>query len=165
MTEKQSSIILFILFALMSCAFAFSQEESGNERSSPPALHEAESIRPEFDENYFFVNEPGVKHVKEQDNFQAKFLNMLFILTLLIGFMILASWVLKRMMKSRITQINQSSAIKVLETRQLSPKSALYLVEVEGRIILIAESGTSVNHIASFSDTMKTSIPPFPKSD
>ena len=57
----------------------------------------------------------------ESDTFQAKFLNMLFILALLIGFMILASWALKRLMKTKINQLNTTNNIKVLETRYLSP--------------------------------------------
>lgn len=85
----------------------------------------------------------------QADNFQGKFMNMILILVLLIGFMILASWSLKRMMKSRLTQINQNSLIKVLETRQLSPKSTLYLVDIEGKTFLIGESPSSLSHLAT----------------
>lgn len=96
---------------------------------------------------------PGiyVDHVEhEADTFQAKFLNMLFILGLLIGFMILASWTLKRMMKSRVSQLNVGSSIKISETRSLSPRSALYLIEVHGQHILLAESQTAVTHLGSW---------------
>lgn len=86
----------------------------------------------------------------EADSFQTKFFNMLFILGLLIGFMILASWALKRMMKSKITQLNTASSIKVLETRYLSPRATLYLVEVQDQSFLIAESPTTVTYLTAF---------------
>ncbi|HYG40740.1 MAG TPA: flagellar biosynthetic protein FliO, partial [Cytophagales bacterium] len=95
---------------------------------------------------------------KESDNFQAKFLNMLFILGLLIGFMILASWALKRMMKARVTQINQTSLIKLLETRPLSPKSIVYLIEIENTKILVGESQNGLNYLASFPEITETQI-------
>lgn len=87
----------------------------------------------------------------ETDNFQAKFFNMLLILGLLIGFMILASWALKRMMKTKMTQLNSGSHIKVLETRYLSPRASLHLIEVEDHAFLIAESPTAVTFLSSFS--------------
>ncbi len=90
------------------------------------------------------------EHAERESDFQAKFFNMLFILALLIGFMILASWALKRMMKTKMTQLNTASNIKVLETRYLSPRATLYLVEVQDKTFLIAESPTSIAYLASF---------------
>ena len=90
------------------------------------------------------------KTSEEPDNFQGKFMNMLFILALLIGFMIVASLMLKRMSRNRVSQINNQSVIKVLETRYLSPRATLYLLDIEGKEILIAESHSGVSHIASF---------------
>lgn len=92
----------------------------------------------------------------EKDSFQAKFLNMLIILALLIGFMILASMMLKRMMKTRVSHLNHASLIKVVETRHLSPKATLYLVEVQDQMLLVAESPTSLNHLASFPTVEKS---------
>jgi len=83
--------------------------------------------------------------VKETDTFQMKFFNMLMVLALLIGFMILASYMLKRMMSQRVTQMNDTSVVKVLETRSLSPRSTLYLLDVKGRGLLIAESPAGVS--------------------
>lgn len=85
----------------------------------------------------------------ESDTFQAKFLNMLFLLALLIGFMILASWALKRLMKTKINQLNTTNNIKILETRYLSPRATLYLVEIVDQTFLIAESPTTVTYLAA----------------
>ena len=93
---------------------------------------------------------------------------MLFILGLLIGFMILASWALKRMMKSKMTHLNTASSIKVLETRYLSPRATLYLVEVQDQSFLIAESPTTVTYITTFpiqeEESSPKDHPPFPSS-
>ena len=75
---------------------------------------------------------------------------MIFILALLIGFMILAAWALKRMMKSKMTQLNTGSSIKILETRYLSPRATLYLIEIQGQNVLIAESPTVVSFLKTF---------------
>ncbi len=85
----------------------------------------------------------------EGENFGSKFVRMLVILGFLVGFMILAAWMLRRMMRTRVDQLNTSSSIKVLETRALSSRSTLYLIEVEGQTLLIAESPTMVSHVAS----------------
>lgn len=106
----------------------------------------------------------------EADSFQTKFFNMLFVLGLLIGFMILASWALKRMMKSKMTQLNTASSIKVLETRYLSPRATLYLIEIHDKSFLIAESPTAVTYLTTFPvqeeepapTPQSLSPPPFP---
>jgi flagellar protein FliO/FliZ len=109
------------------------------------------------------------EHVpNEADTFQTKFFNMLFVLGLLIGFMILASWALKRMMKSKMTHLNTASSIKVLETRYLSPRATLYLIEVHDQNYLIAESPTNITYLTTFpiqeEEPASQEPPPFPGS-
>jgi len=158
MKKKLSNFFLllltfFIPFALFSeSEVPHSSSENLKEESLPDDYY---SLDPYFDH---YQNENRVdNHLKEGDNFQAKFLNMLFILSLLIGFMILASWLLKRMMKARITQINQASYIKVLETRQLSPKSTLYFIEIEEERVLVGESQAGLHLIAAFRSNIEIS--------
>lgn len=106
--------------------------------SSQQTLHQDEQSFPETQD------EPIVK---ESETFQTKFFNMIFLLGLLIAFMLLASWALKRMMKSKLTQINEASHIKVIESRYLSPRATLYIVEAENQTFLIAESPTTVSYL------------------
>ena len=97
------------------------------------------------------LDEAWHSHIShETESFESKFLHMLLVLGLLIGFMFVASWALKRMMKAKITHHNTSSSIKVLETRYLSPRATLYLVEIEGQSLLIAESPTAVTYLKTF---------------
>ena len=63
--------------------------------------------------------------------------------------MILASWALKRMMKTKMTNLNTGGHIKVLETRYLSPRATIYLIKIDDQSVLIAESPTSVTYLAT----------------
>lgn len=105
----------------------------------------------DFDHHHDFQTTWPDHHPQEDtDSFESKFFNMLMILGLLIGFMFLASWSLKRMMKSKMTHMNSASSIKVLETRYLSPRATLYLIELQDQSFLIAESPTSVTYLKAF---------------
>lgn len=139
---------LFFLVVLGTPASSFTQEEFPNTSDPliPTEQYEAEGIPQEEIPSSW--TQEHVTH--EADTFQAKFINMLVILALLIGFMILASWSLKRLMKSKMVNLNTASNIKLIETRHLSPRATLYLVEVEGKNFLIAESPTAVTHLGSF---------------
>ncbi|HRD55266.1 MAG TPA: flagellar biosynthetic protein FliO [Parachlamydiaceae bacterium] len=92
---------------------------------------------------------PSLRQQKKQelpreDNFMKEFLNMLFTLGSIIALLILASWMLKRIANTRIQQMNESSLIKILERRTVSPKLSLYLVDIKGKQIAIAESHSAL---------------------
>jgi flagellar biogenesis protein FliO len=87
-----------------------------------------------------------------ESHFLAEFLYMMFMLGLLIGAVLFATWFLKRMVNTRLTQLNESSNIKVIEKRTLSPKSSLYLLEIDGKEIILAESPTQIIQLRIPSD-------------
>lgn len=93
---------------------------------------------------YFFEESSQDKEVNlpegQISDFQEKFIRMLYLLALLVALMVAASMVLKKMMKTRVDQLNSGSLIQVIETRSLSTKSTLYLIEVEGKKMIITES-------------------------
>lgn len=93
----------------------------------------------------FSLQEPPPEAVPAADGtFIGEFFYMLLMLGLLISLVMFTSWFLKRMLHSRIEQMNSSSTIKVLEKRSLSQKTHLYLIEHEGKSLLIAETPTHV---------------------
>lgn len=138
-------LIFFIWFA------SFQYPLMGQTGAFPSDSNPTEAIEAPFsptEEDFFKAKD----HIdKEADNFTSKFFNMLFVLTLLIGFMILASWMLKRMARSRVDQLNTASEIKVLETRHLSPKATIYLLDVMGQGLVIAESHIGISHLTTIS--------------
>lgn len=158
-TMKQYLLIPFLFLTLFSVSPSFSQESQTqlpiSKEAHPNNQDRAVHSYPVYDANAVNIpdeayHDPLVEPIlKDSDTFQSKFMNMLLLLGLLIGFMLLASWMLKRMTKTRVTQLNQASSIKVIETRYLSPRSTLYLLDVQGQSLLIAESPMGVAHLAS----------------
>lgn len=78
----------------------------------------------------------------ELDNsrFYLELLKMLGLLAIVVGVMILLSWALKRAVSTRIAQMNDSSVIKVMDQRTLSPKTSVFVVEVLEKKVLVVES-------------------------
>lgn len=161
------SLSLFFLTVLCKFIFIFAEEYPLSPSSADPTLQNSQDLPPE-NSGMEMEEVPPLWHdrlEKESDTFQTKFFHMLFILGLLIAFMILASWALKRMMRTKITQLNTANSIKVLETRYLSPRATLYLVEAENRTFLIAESPTTVTYLASLPSESASEEGHFPSSN
>lgn len=93
----------------------------------------------------FSLEEPPLPPDITQDNrFLAEFFYMLLMLGMLIGVVIFASYMLRRMTSTRIESLNTTSSIKILERRALSQRSQIYLVEIEDKKYMIAESPTAI---------------------
>lgn len=92
----------------------------------------------------FSLQEPPPEVPVVDTNFLGEFFYMLLMLGLLIGLVMFTTWFLKRMLYSRIESANASSSIKVLEKRSLSQRTHLYLIEYEGKNMVIAETPTHV---------------------
>ncbi len=124
--------LLLPLFSLTDAANELPQDNSSDEST---ALFPASQIP---------VDEPT-------DKFTGELVNMLITLGFLVAGILALSWVLKRMLNAKVQQENVSSDIKVLERRSLSPKSAVYLIEVSGRQFVVGESAAGLHPLASFS--------------
>jgi flagellar biosynthetic protein FliO len=82
-------------------------------------------------------------------DFTSEMLNMVTTLVLLLLGMLALSWVIKRFLSAREQQMNETSGIKILERRSLHPKAAIYLIEVGGEEIVIAESPMGITRLSS----------------
>ncbi len=82
-------------------------------------------------------------------SYEMAFTKTIVVLSVLIALLILAVWMVKKVSSGRLRSFNNIKSVKILERRPLSPKSMLYIVEVEGKKILIAESHLSVNQITT----------------
>lgn len=83
------------------------------------------------------------------DKFTGELYNMLITLGMVIGVIFALSWFLKRFLNAKVQQDNANSNIKVLERRSLSTKSGIYLLEVYGKILVIAESPAGFQHLTT----------------
>lgn len=82
-------------------------------------------------------------------DYSAAFLKMVIMLAITVAFLILTVYILKKIIKSRSHLANQNHAIKILEKRALSPKSTIYLLEVENEKVLVSESQLEVRSLKS----------------
>lgn len=138
----------FCLLMLLPSLYASTATESKPQESS---------LEKRLEEHFPSLYSESEESKPESDDFQAKFFRMLFILALLIGFMIVASIALKKMMKTRIGALNQGSQIKVVDSRSLSPRTVIHIIEVEGRRLVVAETASTATLLASLNEP-KTSF-------
>lgn len=78
----------------------------------------------------------------------AAFAKMFLTLLVLVGLLWLSYWFLRRLMQQRLQKGQPHAAIQILEKRMISPKTMLYLVEVENKKIVIAESHLEIKRVA-----------------
>lgn len=77
----------------------------------------------------------------------AAFFKMCVSLLILIILLVLSYWFLKRMIQNRMQKSGENASIHILEKRMLSPKTILYLVEVDKKKIVIAESQLEIKKL------------------
>ena len=63
--------------------------------------------------------------------------------------MFVVFFLFKKFSSQRMTQSNHFRSIKILEKRAISPKSMLYLVEIGGKKILLAESQLEIRNVSN----------------
>ncbi len=73
---------------------------------------------------------------------------MLFSLAGLLVLVLGTFWFLKRMGKGKL-RLGSNRTIQILEKRPLSPKTVLYIVEIEGKQVLISESQLEVRALTT----------------
>ncbi|NGX35156.1 MAG: hypothetical protein K1060chlam1_01526 [Candidatus Anoxychlamydiales bacterium] len=85
--------------------------------------------------------------VFDTPEYKPAFFKMLLILIALIALIFLTFWIFRRLMRMRLSQANLTKNIKILEKRAISPKSLLYIIEIDGKKVLISESNLEVRKI------------------
>lgn len=99
---------------------------------------------------------PGLTNIPEsspsfgEDHFWSELLNMLITLGFILLVLIALVWIMKRMQQARLQQGNDLGAIQIIDYRPLSAKSAIYLMHINGRAIVISDSSNGVTQLAEF---------------
>ncbi|MEM8727399.1 MAG: flagellar biosynthetic protein FliO [Chlamydiota bacterium] len=83
------------------------------------------------------------------ESYEIAFIKTVVVLIALLVLVILTIWMVRKVSHGRLRGINAQKSVKILEKRPLSPKSILYLIEVGGKQVLIAESQLEVRPIAT----------------
>ena len=82
-------------------------------------------------------------------DYGAAFVKMFLTLIALIALLGVSFWFLRKLIQQRLQKGNSQSAIQILEKRMISQKTMLYLIEVEGKKTVIAESHLEIKVIQS----------------
>lgn len=80
----------------------------------------------------------------------ATFAKMLLTFAALILLLFGTYWFLRRLIQSRLQKGVGVPSIQVLEKKMISTKTMLYLIEVENKKVLLAESHLEIKRIESF---------------
>lgn len=81
------------------------------------------------------------------EDYGAALLRMLLALIALSLLLWVTVWFLKRVIYKRLHRNTSDDMIQVLEKRALSPKTMLYLIEVDGEKICMTESHMEIRHV------------------
>lgn len=76
----------------------------------------------------------------ETNRFMMEFLKMIGVLGTMVVVLLGISAYVKRLTSSNYQKENVDSIIKVIDRRSLSPRSIVYLIEVEGKSIVVGET-------------------------
>lgn len=80
----------------------------------------------------------------------AAFAKMILTFGALIFLLFASYWIVRKLIRVRLEKGSGNSFITVLEKRMLSPKTMLYVVEMEGKKVLLAESQLEIKRLESF---------------
>jgi len=119
---KLKSVLLMILFAV--------------------TMYAAEEKAPSFDPQEI-LKEQAVEEAQES-NFYKEFVNMLITLGFLLAILFAISFILRRMNLAKVTYANESSAIKILDQRALSPRSAVFVLQYKGKEYFVGETQSGI---------------------
>lgn len=84
-----------------------------------------------------------VREDKEESVYGELWSKTLLLLIAILAFLFIATWFMKRFDAFKVKPQVKESQIHLLERKVLSPKSVLYLIEIEGQKIALAESATN----------------------
>ncbi len=77
----------------------------------------------------------------------AAFVKMLITLVVLVGLLGITYWFVRRLIQGRLQRGVGTASIQILEKRMISPKTTLYLVEVDHKKVLLAESHLEIKRL------------------
>ena len=86
-------------------------------------------------------------------DFGAAFAKMILTLIALVALLAITFWFVRRLIQQRLQKGTGEQTIQIIEKKMISPKTMLYVVEIENQKILIAESHLEIRKIHNFTET------------
>jgi flagellar biogenesis protein FliO len=82
-------------------------------------------------------------------------MKMILVLVGLVVLALFTYWLLRKVSQGRFRTLGRKPVIQVVERKQLSPKTMLYIVELEGKKVLLSESQLEVRNLTTFETLSK----------
>lgn len=130
----------FILLSIFVCFHSYSNADEISQYSNNQQAN-TKSTKNHFD---IKIDE------KEGDHFLNEFMSMLTTLGIIVALVLIATWFLKKMVHSRIEQMNTTSIVKIIERRSLNPKTTIFLLDIKGQGVILADSANGVTRLGDF---------------
>ena len=84
-------------------------------------------------------------------------IKMLLTLIVLVALFGATLWFLRRLIRQRLERGTGIQAIRVLEKKMISPKTMLYVLEIEGKRLVVAESQLEVRQLTILPEMNRSS--------
>lgn len=158
----KKKLFLFVLMLFTCSVFAEESPEHAISNESASALvkiekelvtaSKKESQETDKSENKGVLDDEDQDDLKSSESttvsYEKAFIKMIFVLVLILAIVIVVFVLFKKFSASRMSVANHAKSIKILEKRAISPKSMLYLVEVGGKKLLLAESQLEIRNVS-----------------
>ena len=89
----------------------------------------------------------------------ATFAKMMLTFGVLILLLFGTYWFIRRMIRLRLQKGVGLATIQVIEKKMISAKTMLYLIEVDNKKILLAESQLEIKRLETFEEENQSSVP------
>lgn len=130
--------LVFILLLVTPVWLAGNDSSSPSENTVTPVIH----TTPEHSSD---IKMPSIQEEEPPpDRFFMELVNMAFSLTFIIVILLIITWFVKKMLSNRMQQLNTHSGIKIIEKRHLTAKSVIYVLDIYGKGVAVAESTNGV---------------------
>jgi flagellar biogenesis protein FliO len=132
-------MLIRIIFILSLSFFPlFAEEKEAPAPTPPPKESVEDNPSTTLLEGSFLENHLSDK--SKAPTYEHAFIKMILTLAGLIFLVFFTLWALRKLSNGKIGGFSTQKKIKILEKRPLSPKTAIYLLELDGRQIFVAES-------------------------
>lgn len=145
----------FISVFFLLCHSLFFADESdyiSKQHKQNQEISEAKTTTPRFQPGLTDTDSTNFFQEQETDSpvtYKGTFTKMILSLLSFILLIVFSVWILRKISRGRVKQMNYGREIKILERRPLSAKSVLYLIEVSGKRIVVSESQLEVRTITT----------------
>lgn len=153
MKHYQFFIFIFLFFGVLHAAdetpaFRLTEVIAANQQQGDPPAAESPEKNQEAEQVPSEETEPAESPITTTtESYESAFIKTIVVLIGLLALVVLTVWMFKKISHGRLRTFNYLKSIKIIEKRPLSPKSMLYLIEVNGKQVLIAESQLEVKPV------------------